>query len=320
VEGELDRAAPQSLPDVSGPDVSQPDVSQPGDTAPLPVEERRVRVADDVTLRTLVHRPAEETGAPFLLVHGLASNALLWSGVARRLAAAGHVAVAVDQRAHGRSDASDALDFATLSADLVVVTETLGLDRPIAVGQSWGGNVVLEFAVRHAEVARSAVAVDGGLIQLGDRFDTFDDCWAQLSPPEFDGMDLATLAGHVATRCAGWPEGAAEAQMASMIAGADGSVRAILTRERHRRIVGHLFAHRPLDRLVALEVPMLLMPVVGGSRRIVDERLIARARELGDVEVVRLEGRDHDVHLEDPETVASLLIRWAAGEALPEVA
>jgi len=284
------------------------------------IEERRVSVADGVMLRTFVHRPAEETGAPFLLVHGLASNALLWDGVARRLAAAGHVAVSVDQRSHGASDPSDALDFATLSADLVVVAGTLGLEQPIAVGQSWGGNVVLELAVRHAEAVRSAVAVDGGLIQLGDRFDTFDDCWAQLSPPEFDGMSLATLTGQLAARCAGWPQGATEAQMGNMTVGADGSVRAILTRERHRTIVGHLFAHRPLDRLVALEVPMLLLPVTGGTRRVVDERLIARARELGDVDVVRLEGRDHDVHLEDPDTLASLLVRWAAGGTLPEVA
>jgi pimeloyl-ACP methyl ester carboxylesterase len=287
---------------------------------PPEVDERRVRVDEGVELRTLVHRPEQVTGAPFLLVHGLASNALLWGGVARRLAAEGHVAVAVDQRSHGRSDPSDALDFATLSADLAVVIDTLGLERPIAVGQSWGGNVVLELAVRHPGTVHSAVAVDGGLIQLGDHFDTIDDCWAQLSPPEFDGMDLATLTGHIASRCSGWPDGAAEAQLANMRSGPDGSVRAILTRERHRSIVNHLFAHRPLDRLVALEVPMLLLPVTGGTRRVVDERLIARARELGDVDVVRLEGRDHDVHLQDPDTVASLLLRWAAGEPLPEVA
>ena len=35
---------------------------------------------------------------PFLLVHGLSSNARLWDGVARRLAAAGHEVVAVAQR------------------------------------------------------------------------------------------------------------------------------------------------------------------------------------------------------------------------------
>jgi pimeloyl-ACP methyl ester carboxylesterase len=293
-------------------------------------EERRVVVEEGVTLRTLVHRPvgdlvpggpvAAEPRAPFLLVHGLASNAHLWDEVAARLAAAGHLAVSVDQRSHGRSDPSDALDFATLASDLVTVAGELGLERPIAVGQSWGGNVVLELAVRHGADVRSAVAVDGGLIQLGDHYDTFDDCWAQLSPPVFDGMDRATLTGHMAARFASWPAGSLEAQLANFTDVAGGGVRAILTRERHRSIVGHLFAHRPLDRLVALEVPMLLLPVTGGPRRFLDERLIARARELGDVDVVRLEGREHDVHLQDPDTVASLLVRWAAGDTLPEVA
>lgn len=288
-------------------------------------EERRVVVEDGVELRTLVHRPAgqqlqEEPLAPFLLVHGLASNAHLWGPVAARLAAAGHVAVSVDQRSHGRSDPSDALDFATLAADLVAVAATLGLDRPIVVGQSWGGNVALELALRHPADVRSAVAVDGGLIQLGDHYDTFDDCWAQLSPPVFDGMDRATLVGQMAARYASWPAGSLEAQLANFTDIPGGGVRAILTLERHRDIVGHLFAHRPLDRLVALEIPMLILAVTGGPRRFLDERLIARARELGDVDVVRLEGREHDVHLQDPDTVASLLVRWATEDTLPEVA
>jgi len=44
---------------------------------------------------------------PFVLVHGLASNARLWDGVARRLAGAGHSSAAVDLRGHGRSDKPD---------------------------------------------------------------------------------------------------------------------------------------------------------------------------------------------------------------------
>ena len=37
---------------------------------------------------------------PWLLVHGLASNARLWDGVAWRLAQQGHPVVAVDPRPH----------------------------------------------------------------------------------------------------------------------------------------------------------------------------------------------------------------------------
>ena len=73
-----------------------------------PVDER-IRVAAGIELRVLRWQPPLDSGtvaasgAPFLLVHGLASNARLWDGVARRLASAGHSAVAVDLRGHGRS-------------------------------------------------------------------------------------------------------------------------------------------------------------------------------------------------------------------------
>ena len=52
----------------------------------------------------LALRRADGPGRPFLLVHGLSSNSRVWDGVARRLAAAGHEVVAVDQRGHGRSE------------------------------------------------------------------------------------------------------------------------------------------------------------------------------------------------------------------------
>ncbi len=55
--------------------------------------------------------------APFLLVHGLASNARTWDGVAARLAAEGHPVVAIDQRGHGLSDKpDDGYDYATVTA------------------------------------------------------------------------------------------------------------------------------------------------------------------------------------------------------------
>ena len=51
----------------------------------------------------LALRRADGPRRAYLLVHGLASNARLWDGVARRLAGAGHAVAAVDLRGHGRS-------------------------------------------------------------------------------------------------------------------------------------------------------------------------------------------------------------------------
>ena len=86
---------------------------------------------------------------PFVLVHGLASNARTWDEVAPILAANGHRVIAVDQRGHGLSDKPEgAYDFAAVTADLHALLDELELEKPIIAGQSWGGNVALAFGAR----------------------------------------------------------------------------------------------------------------------------------------------------------------------------
>jgi len=113
-------------------------------------------VADGLNLRVLRWDSAARSElTPFLLVHGLASNARLWDGMGPRLAAAGHAVAAVDLRGHGLSDKPDGgYDFATISEDLRALIAALGFDRPVLAGQSWGAGVVLDFAVRHPERSR----------------------------------------------------------------------------------------------------------------------------------------------------------------------
>ncbi|MFD0594557.1 alpha/beta fold hydrolase [Catellatospora coxensis] len=108
---------------------------------------------------------------PFLLVHGLSSNARLWDEVAGALAAAGHPSWAVDLRGHGESDAPESgYDTGTAAADLAALITALGLDRPVVVGQSWGGNVVVRLAAKHPELPGALGLVDGGWIDLHAAF------------------------------------------------------------------------------------------------------------------------------------------------------
>ena len=282
-----------------------------------------VLTRDGLTLRIREHRPDSPSGdePDVLLVHGLSSNAHLWDGVGARLAAAGQRAVAVDLRAHGRSEGSDDLAFPTLVDDLARVIDATGLIRPVVVGQSWGGNVALELGAARPELVRGVVGVDGGLIDLSARFPDVAACWTALAPPTLDHLAWDALAAGMRARFAGWPVGAADAQLANLAADPEGRVRAILTRERHRSIVEHLFVHRPLDRLRVLEVPMLLLAVTGGARTVVEEDRLEEARALAGqgLSVIRLPGRDHDVHLQEPDLVAGLVRSWTAGEPVPEV-
>lgn len=275
----------------------------------------RVHLRDRVRLHVLRWSGTPDA-TPFLLVHGLASNAELWRGVAGRLAAAGHPVVAVDLRAHGRSDPDDRLDHATLTADLVEVAAACALDRPVAVGQSWGGNLVVELAARHPAAVRSVVGVDGGHLELAERFPTADAAWVELAPPDWEATPVRwdEVVARVDAATPGWPAPARAAQLANLAVRADGRVRAILTRDRHRAILGHLHAHRPSRQLPGVTVPVLLVPVAGSGPDADDHRRrVERLRE--DAPSLRIRwvhDRHHDVHAQDPDTIAAILRAHAA--------
>jgi pimeloyl-ACP methyl ester carboxylesterase len=290
-----------------------------GDRAGSRPRPRTVEVADGTRLHTLTWEATGSVGrerAPFLLVHGLASNARLWEGVGARLAAAGHRVVAVDQRAHGRSDPSDELDLATLTGDLVAVAAALELDRPVAVGQSWGGNVVLELAAAHPAAVRAIACLDGGTIELADAFPDADACWDALAPPRWDrGVTLAEVRRRLAADHPDWPAAGRDAQLGNLAVRADGTVTSVLTRARHRAILAGLWAHRPSRRLAEVAVPVLLLPVdtgeVGwtvGKRGGVDRAAAGLAR----CRTAWFHDRDHDVHAQAPDEVAEVLLAAVA--------
>ena len=158
----------------------------------MEVEESAVRISDDVELS--VRRWAGTGRLPFLLVHGLSSNARLWDEVAGALAGAGHPSYAVDLRCHGESSCpADGHDTGTAAADLAALTTALGLDRVVVAGQSWGGDVAVRFAAEHPGMVAALALVDGGWVDLPATFDTWTACAAALRPPDLDGLHVDKL-------------------------------------------------------------------------------------------------------------------------------
>ena len=73
------------------------------------------------------------------------------------LAAAGHRAIAVDLRGHGRSDGADQATSYTTAAmvgALAAIIATLGIDRPVMVGHSMSGRITLQYALDHPGAVR----------------------------------------------------------------------------------------------------------------------------------------------------------------------
>lgn len=261
-----------------------------------------VRVSDGVRLHI---READGAGRPFLLVHGLASNARTWDGVARRLAARGHRVVAVDLRGHGESDTPESgYDTLTAAADVAVLAEHLG--NPVIAGQSWGGNVVLQLAADRPDLPHAVAAVDGGWIHLADDFPTWETCAARLAPPNFTGAKAADLERRFRRAHPDWPDEGIAGTLGNFAVAPDGTARPRLTRERHMTILRSLWEHQPRTLYPLVTVPVLLIPAGHAGAAVAEA-----AEALKHARTKAYPDADHDVHAQHPDEIAVDLLELA---------
>lgn len=286
-------------PDRHGREDFVTETTWPVDTWVDPID---VQVTDGVALAVRL-LPGE--ARPFVLVHGLASNALLWRGVANELNSYGHPVACVDLRGHGRSQ-RPATGHSTQAAALDLQALLTALDwqerQPILAGQSWGGNVVLR-AAHDDRRWGAAAAVDGGWIHLGRRFDSFEDCWEQLAPPTLGGREPQDVLGWIGSMVADWPDGSLAA-IAGNLEVVGGQIRNRLASEHHRSILHSLWADDPADLYASTAVPVHLMVAGTSASADVDEALAA----LPDASVSWHPDAHHDIHLQQPEVVSQHLL------------
>jgi pimeloyl-ACP methyl ester carboxylesterase len=280
--------------------------------------EDRVVVEPRVALRTLSWGVPHATRPSLLLVHGLASNAHLWDGVGAELARRGWHAVAVDLRGHGRSDQPDhGYDFDTVVGDLGTVMDHHHLMRPLAVGQSWGGNVVVELAWAQPHRLAGAVAVDGGIIELGERFVQWDDCARALHPPMLAGTPLTRFEAAVRAAHPDWPEAGIQGVLASFDVLDDGTIYPRLTHERHLTILRALWEHRPSHRFPEIDLALLFVLADSGDVDWVTDKRQAAQRaqaQLSRGRVTWFPGAHHDLHAQHPvDFVDHVLTTWNEG-------
>lgn len=244
-----------------------------------------------------------------LLLHGLASNCRLWDGAAAHLSSLGHDVIALDLRGHGLSDKPDTgYTVPEVAADVIDIINFLSRDnppweRPLVVGQSWGGNLVVELAARHGDAVRGAVAVDGGTIELKSAFPEWHECERTLAPPRLEGMDGARLRSFIRGAHPDWSEEAIDGTMANMRHLDDGTIEPWLTFDRHITILRGLWEHSPSTLFASIAVPMMFTPaakqedhMTRAKRDMLDvaQRTIARCR------VEWFQPADHDLHAQYP--------------------
>ena len=268
-----------------------------------------------VALRTVRWgNPAEASAVPLVLIHGLASNALLWEGAALEFAALGHAVVAVDLRGHGLSEKpDDGYDMQTVTNDVAGVLRVLasqGYERPVVAGQSWGGNVVIELALTHPELVRGVVAVDGGFLELQEHFPQWEECSVALRPPNLLGTPVARMRGYMESAHADWPKTGIDGSMANFEQLPDGTIRPWLTLERHLMVLRGLWEHKPTHIYKDITVPVMFVPAEGPGGVFAETKRHAVERALHSVPKVRVEWfspADHDLHAQHPVRFAQVV-------------
>lgn len=91
-------------------------------------------------------------GLPVVIVHSLAGNAAQWRAQLEHLRPS-RLAVAFDMRGHGRSQLARDRDYSleAMAQDLAAVADSLGLQKFVLIGHSYGGGVIATYAGRHPE-------------------------------------------------------------------------------------------------------------------------------------------------------------------------
>ena len=252
-------------------------------------------------------------GTPVVLLHGLASNARIWDGVAQRLAGAGRRVVALDQRGHGESEQpASGYDFATVCRDLAAALDALGLQRPVLVGHSWGANVALQYAAERAEAVAGLVLVDGGFLGVADWPGmTRELARERLAPPRF----AVPLEDWLA-RAGRFPAGTGGGWVRDFLrAGVDiddhGVARARFRFDHHMQVVDALYDQRPAALYPLVRCPVLLCPAAEDELAAAKQDAVARAlRLLPDARATWFEDTVHDIPLQRPAELAAELARF----------
>lgn len=260
---------------------------------------------------------------PVLLIHGLASAANIWDLTAPFLARRGFRVVALDQRGHGASDKPDhGYSFEEIIADDHAVASALGLERPIVVGHSWGGGVVLNYAAAYPQDVHAIVLVDGGFIQMNHRNGwTKEQMLKDLAPPQFAGTPAKVFLtfpkrGPLAEV---WSPQLEDIFLHIVELRADGTVAPRLSLANHLQILEAMWDQPTLALYDQVSCPILLVcpeqqPTDDRSRQFQSAKRAGIARILAAHPTARVEylpDTIHDVPLQRPEALAGLIAGMA---------
>ncbi|WP_417564920.1 alpha/beta fold hydrolase [Marinobacter sp.] len=106
----------------------------------------------------LNHRITGE-GSPLILLHGLFGSLENLGGIARRLEDQWQIH-ALDERNHGSSPHTEAMDYPAMAADVIAYMDAQGIEKASLLGHSMGGKVAMQVALQAPERVDKLIVAD----------------------------------------------------------------------------------------------------------------------------------------------------------------
>jgi pimeloyl-ACP methyl ester carboxylesterase len=246
-----------------------------------------------------IHYRAAGRGAPALvLLHGWSCNAGHWSETfddARRR----RRVVAIDLAGHGASGTGRSRwTIPAFAADVVAVSDDLGLDRVVLAGHSMGGLVAVEVARQHPDRVAAIIAVD-----------TLHDAEHQWPADEFEALLTSLRADFPAAASAFvrgmFPDGADPDLVERVASGVASAPPGIAV-----AVLGAVFAYDLTEALPQVRAPIRC---INGDRH--PTRVEVNRRYAPDFDAVIMGGVGHFPMLESPREFRRLLTRVVDGLA-----
>ena len=263
---------------------------------------------------------ATTAGNTALLVHGLASNARIWTYMAKQLADADFQLIAPDTRGHGISDKpQNGYSFDQIYQDLSGIIQSLDLEKPLLIGHSWGAQLVIEYAARTQfglYAPRAIVLVDGGIIQL-NRVPGAD--WEStrtwLTPPKLAGMQLDEFITLLQSPGSKWvpDDDTIQLILANFEIDEQERIYPRLNFEHHMQIVRNIWEYKLHYQYDRVRCPVLMVPARPANPLSTRERKFLEAKEqainfaqekIAQLKVIWMENSIHDIPLQRPHDLA----------------
>jgi pimeloyl-ACP methyl ester carboxylesterase len=98
-------------------------------------------------------------GEPLIILHGLFGSLDNWHTLARKLGEHYQVFI-VDQRNHGKSPHTSAMNYPAMAADIASFMDDRGLEQTFLAGHSMGGKTAMELALTEPDRVKKLVSID----------------------------------------------------------------------------------------------------------------------------------------------------------------